>query len=53
LSDAEGAAGDVLCCKAKAKSDMVIDILASSGACKVKPKDTMAEIVTVEALSAA
>ena len=25
---------------AEAKSDMVIDILASSGACKVKPKDT-------------
>jgi benzoate/toluate 1,2-dioxygenase reductase component len=31
---------------------MVIDILASSGACKVRPKDTMAEIVKVEALSA-
>jgi benzoate/toluate 1,2-dioxygenase reductase component len=52
LSDAEAAEGHVLCCQAKAKSDMVIDILASSGACKVKPKDTMAEIVKVEALSA-
>jgi benzoate/toluate 1,2-dioxygenase reductase subunit len=52
LSDAEAAEGYVLCCQAKAKSDMVIDVLASSGACKVKPKDTMAEIVTVEALSA-
>jgi benzoate/toluate 1,2-dioxygenase reductase subunit len=52
LSDAEAAEGYVLCCQAKAKSDMVIDILASSGACKVKPKDTMAEIVEVEALSA-
>ncbi len=31
---------------------MVIDILASSGACKVKPKETMAEILEVEALSA-
>ena len=52
LSDAEAAEGYVLCCQAKAKSDMVIDILASSGACKVKPKDTIAEIVEVEALSA-
>ncbi len=52
LSDAEAAEGYVLCCQAKAKSDMVIDILASSGACKVKPKDTMTEIVEVEALSA-
>jgi benzoate/toluate 1,2-dioxygenase reductase component len=52
LSDAEAAEGYVLCCQAKAKSDMVIDILASSGACKVRPKDTMAEIVKVEALSA-
>jgi benzoate/toluate 1,2-dioxygenase reductase subunit len=52
LSDAEAAEGYVLCCQAKAKSDMVIDVLASSGACKVKPKNTMAEIVKVEALSA-
>src|SRR6195256_3574686 len=52
LSDAEAAEGYVLCCQVKAKSDMVIDILASSGACKVTPKDTMAEIVKVEALSA-
>jgi benzoate/toluate 1,2-dioxygenase reductase subunit len=52
LSDAEAAEGCVLCCQAKAKSDMVIDILASSDACKVKPKDTVAEIVEVEALSA-
>jgi benzoate/toluate 1,2-dioxygenase reductase subunit len=52
LSDAEATEGYVLCCQAKAKSDMVIDILASSGACKVKPKDAMAEIVKVEALSA-
>src|SRR3981189_756582 len=51
LSDAEAAEGYVLCCQAKAKSDMVIDILASSGPCKVKPKDIMAEIVRVEALS--
>jgi long-chain acyl-CoA synthetase len=36
---------------AEAKSDMVIDILASSGACKVKPKDTIAEMVEVEAFS--
>jgi benzoate/toluate 1,2-dioxygenase reductase subunit len=52
LSDAEAVEGYVLCCQAKAKSDMVIDVLASSGACKVKPKETMAEIVKVEALSA-
>jgi benzoate/toluate 1,2-dioxygenase reductase subunit len=52
LSDAEAVEGYVLCCQAKPQSDMVIDILASSGACKVKPKDTMAEIVEVEALSA-
>src|SRR6202030_102860 len=52
LSDAEAAEGYVLCCQTKAKSDMVIDILASSGACKVKPKDTVVEIVKVEALSA-
>src|ERR1700751_196788 len=52
LSDAEAAAGYVLCCQAKAKSDMMIDILAASGACKVKPKETMAEILKVEALSA-
>src|SRR3979409_2752264 len=47
LSDAEAAEGYVLCCQAKAKSDMVIDILASSGACKMKPKDTIAEIVEI------
>src|SRR3982074_2799593 len=52
LIDAEAAEGYVLCCQAKAESDMVIDILASSSACKVKPKNTMAEIVKVEALSA-
>jgi benzoate/toluate 1,2-dioxygenase reductase component len=51
LSEAEVAEGYLLCCRAKAKSDMVIDILASSDACKVKPKDTMVEIVKVEALS--
>ena len=52
LSDAEANEGFVLCCQAKAKSDMLIDILASSGVCKVKPKDTIAEIVEVKALSA-
>jgi benzoate/toluate 1,2-dioxygenase reductase subunit len=52
LTYAEVAEGYVLCCQAKAKSDMVIDILASSSACKVKPRDTMAEVVEVEALSA-
>jgi benzoate/toluate 1,2-dioxygenase reductase component len=52
LSDVETSAGYLLCCQAKAKSDMVIDILASSGACKVKPKETMAEILEVVALSA-
>ena len=52
LSEAEAAEGYVLCCQAKAKSDLVIYILASSGACKVKPMDTIAEIVEVKALSA-
>src|ERR1700681_4881394 len=52
LSEAEAGEGYVLCCQAKAKSEMVIDVLASSGACKVKPKDTTAEIVEVKALSA-
>ena len=52
LSDAEAAEGYVLCCQTKPKSDMVIDILASSAACKVKPKGTMTEIVEVEALLA-
>jgi benzoate/toluate 1,2-dioxygenase reductase component len=52
LSDEEAAEGYVLCCQAKARSDMVIEIPASSGACKVRPKDTMAEIVEVKALSA-
>ena len=52
LSAAEAVEGYLLCCQAKAASDMVIDILASSGACKVRPKDTMAEIVEVQALSA-
>ena len=40
LSSVEAAEGYVLCCQAKAKSDMVIDIRASSRACKVKPEDT-------------
>jgi len=52
LSEAEATEGYVLCCQAKAKSDMVINVLASSGACRVKPKDTIVEIVEVEALSA-
>jgi benzoate/toluate 1,2-dioxygenase reductase component len=52
LSEAEAAEGYVLCCQAKAKNDMVIGILASFGACKVTPNDTMAEIVKVEVLSA-
>jgi benzoate/toluate 1,2-dioxygenase reductase subunit len=51
LNGAEAATGYVLCCQAKARSDMVIDVLAPSGACKVKPKGTVAEIVKVEALS--
>ena len=42
LSDEEAAKGYLLCCQAKARSDMVIDILASSLACKVKPSTTVA-----------
>jgi benzoate/toluate 1,2-dioxygenase reductase component len=52
LSDAEAVEGYILCCQAKAKTDMVIDILASSDACKVKPKTALAEIVNLESLSA-
>jgi benzoate/toluate 1,2-dioxygenase reductase subunit len=52
LSDEEAAAGYVLCCQAKARSDMVIDIHASSGTCKVKPSNTRVEIVEIDTLSA-
>ncbi|WP_454625414.1 2Fe-2S iron-sulfur cluster-binding protein [Bradyrhizobium cenepequi] len=52
LSDAEAVGGYILCCQAKAKSDMVIDILASCGACKVKSEKIVTEIVDVESLSA-
>src|SRR6202022_4216705 len=52
LSDAEAVEGYVLCCQAKAKSDMGTDILASPAAGNGRPRDTMAEIVEVEALSA-
>src|SRR3981189_1944036 len=52
LSDAEATEGYVLRCQAKVKSDMVIDILASSGACKVKPMDTIAKIAAAEAFPA-
>src|SRR3979490_2515313 len=52
LSDAEAAEGYVLCCQAKATSDMVIDILASSGARKVQPRDTIAGVAEIGALSA-
>jgi benzoate/toluate 1,2-dioxygenase reductase component len=51
LSDAEAIEGYILCCQAKAKSGMVIDILASSDACKVKPKKTICEVVNLESLS--
>ena len=51
LSDQEAAQGYILCCQAKAQSDMVIDIRASSSACKVKPRHTAAEVVGIETLS--
>ncbi|MCA1451604.1 2Fe-2S iron-sulfur cluster binding domain-containing protein [Bradyrhizobium sp. BRP22] len=51
LSDAEASEGYILCCQTKARSDMVIDILASSDACKVKPKRTICEVVNLEPLS--
>jgi benzoate/toluate 1,2-dioxygenase reductase component len=52
LSDQEAAEGYVLCCQAKARTDMVIDIRASSGTCKVRPSNTKAEIVGIDTLSA-
>jgi benzoate/toluate 1,2-dioxygenase reductase subunit len=51
LTDAEAAEGYILCCQAKAKSDMVIDILASAAACKVKSKEALVQIVNLESLS--
>lgn len=51
LSDEEAAEGYVLCCQTKAQSDLVLDIRASSAACKVKPGEVKAEVVKVEALS--
>ena len=51
LSDQEATQGYILCCQAKAQSNMVIDIRASSGACKVKPSHTVAEVVGIETLS--
>ena len=52
LSDAEAAEGYMLCCQTRARSDMVIDIPASSEACKVRPRNTIVEIVNIESLSA-
>lgn len=51
LSEAEAVEGYILCCQTRAKSDMVIDILASSETCKVKPKQTICEVVDLESLS--
>jgi benzoate/toluate 1,2-dioxygenase reductase component len=52
LSDREATEGYILCCQAKARSDMVIDIRASSATCKVRAGKTTAEIVGVDILSA-
>ena len=51
LSDEDAARGYVLCCQTRPKSDLTLDILASSLACKVKPSDVTAEVLAVEALS--
>jgi len=51
LSDDEAAQGYLLCCQATAQSDMVVDIPASSAACKAAPVETAAVVTAVERLS--
>lgn len=51
LTDDEAEQGYVLCCQTKAESDLVIDIPASSAACKTAPAEIEAEVVAVERLS--
>ncbi|MBP6181046.1 benzoate 1,2-dioxygenase electron transfer component BenC [Flavobacterium sp.] len=51
LSDEEAAAGFALACQVRPKSDLVVDILASSGACKVKSTAITTEIKELNRLS--
>lgn len=51
LSDQEAAAGFALACQVRPKSDLVIDILASSTACKVKSTAIATEIIALNQLS--
>lgn len=52
LTAAEEEEGWLLCCQAKARGDMVVDIRATSKVCKVRAEAAEAEIVAVERLSA-
>ena len=51
LSDEEAAAGFALACQVRPKSDLVVDILASSTACKVKSTAITTEIKELNRLS--
>lgn len=51
LSDEEAAAGFALACQVRPQSDLVVDILASSAACKVKSTAIATEITVLKRLS--
>lgn len=51
LSDEEAEAGFALACQARPQSDLVVDILASSIACKVKSSAIATEITALNRLS--
>ena len=52
ISKSEIAEGFALACQMVPKSDMVIEILASSAACKVKTETFITTIIAIESLSA-
>ncbi|MET0220434.1 MAG: benzoate 1,2-dioxygenase electron transfer component BenC [Tardiphaga sp.] len=51
LTVAEAAEGYLLCCQARAESDMVVDIMATSQACKVRARGMVVDIADIEMLS--
>jgi benzoate/toluate 1,2-dioxygenase reductase subunit len=51
LSDAEAAEGLALACQMVAKSDLVIDVFATTAACKIQPETFCATITGLELLS--